>query len=308
MRARRADTPEPAPPAPAPSDPAVEVQQGWPLGHFYSPVPDTRELSREPAHSRIWPAVPGELAGIDWRPDAQVELVADVLATQPHLPFATAPTGDPTEYHTQNPLFSPLDAWVLQAMLLHLCPARMIEVGCGWSSLVTARVNREHRDHAMDFTCIEPYPPDFLAGGVPGISRLVTTPVQETSVDLFSQLGAGDVLFIDSSHVVKTGSDAQFLYHEVIPRLNAGVVVHIHDIFLPFDYPEGWVLSGRGWNEQYVLRSFLAFNDAFEVLLGVAWMTNFRPDVLTAAAPELGDPRQIGGGSLWIRRSRSPSS
>jgi hypothetical protein len=116
-------------------------------------------------------------------------------------------------------------------------------------------------------------------------------------------LGAGDVLFIDSSHVAKTGGDVVFLYHEVLPRLAPGVIVHIHDIFLPADYPPEWVFSGRAWNEQYLVRAFLAFNSAFRILLAVAWLALNRGDVLAAAFP--GDSRQYdsGGGSLWIQRA-----
>jgi hypothetical protein len=289
----------------APPDPATEVQHPWPLGHFYSPVPDTRELSREPTRSRVWPAHPREMAGIAWRPAEQVALLREGLARQPALAFADGPTDDPTEDHSKNPQFSSLDAWVLQAMLQYLRPARTIEVGCGWSSLVTARVNRERLGMGMDFTCVEPYPPEFLGEGIGGISRLLRTPAEQVPLETFAQLGPGDVLFIDSSHVVKTGSDAQYLYLEVIPRLRDGVVVHIHDIFLPWDYPEEWVMSGRGWNEQYVVQSFLAFNDRFEVLLGVAWMANFHPETLAAAIPGWGDATRVGGGSLWIRRRES---
>ncbi len=152
-------------------------------------------------------------------------------------------------------------------------------------------------------TCIEPYPPDFLAGGVDGIGEVLPVRVQDVPLERFTALEAGDVLFIDSSHVVKTGSDARFLYHEVLPRLRPGVVVHVHDIFLPRDYPEDWVLSGRGWNEQYVLQSFLAHNAAFEVLLGMAWAIRARPELLAPAGFTPASARRAGAGSFWMRRA-----
>ncbi len=290
--------------AAAPATPAPDegVAHPWPLGHFYSPVPDTVALGREPDRSRVWAAGTPELPGIDWNADAQLRLVREQLASQEPLRFAARATGDPTEYHESNELFSPLDAWALQAMLRHLEPARMIEVGSGWSSLVTARVNRELRGGDMDVTCIEPFVPDFLAGGVDGITRVLPTRVQDVPVERFLELEAGDVLFIDSSHVVKTGSDARYLYHEVLPRLRAGVVVHAHDIFLPAEYPEQWVLSGRGWNEQYILQSFLAFNSAFEVLLAMAWLASTHPDTLEAAGFSAARVRAVGAGSFWMRR------
>jgi hypothetical protein len=274
----------------------------WPLDHYYSPVPDNRELAREPARSRIWPPVPRATPGIDWRGEDQVALLAEHFARQSEFIFPDEPTGDPRDYHAANDMFSRLDAWMLQAVLRHFRPARMIEVGCGWSSLVTARVNREHLGGALDFTCIEPYPPEFLGDGIEGISRLIVSRVEELPVDPFLELGDGDVLFIDTSHTVKTGGDVVFLFHEVLPRLASGVVVHIHDVFLPWDYPQDWVFSGRAWNEQYLVRSFLTFNSAFRILLGSGWMSHYRPDVLTAVLPGYPARYRDGGGSLWLQR------
>ncbi len=275
----------------------------WPLDHYYSPIPDNRALSREPARSRVWPPQPPPTFGIDWREQEQSALVGEAFRGLSAVKFPEGPTGDPREYHTANPMFSRLDAWMLQAMLRHFRPRRMIEVGCGWSSLVTARVNREHLDGSLHFTCVEPYPPDFLTGGVEGISKLIPERVEDLAPEQFLELGDGDVLFIDSSHTVKTGGDVVFLFQEVIPRLNAGVIVHIHDIFMPSDYPQEWVLSGRAWNEQYLVQAFLAFNSAFRVLLGVAWLSHSHSELLTAVLPDYPEKYANGGGSLWIRRT-----
>lgn len=274
----------------------------WPLDHYYSPVPDNRALAQEPARSRIWPPAPRATPGIDWRGEDQVALLCDHFARQSEFTFPDESTGDPRDHHTANDMFSRLDAWMLQATLRHFRPRRMIEVGCGWSSLVTARVNREHLGGALDFTCIEPYPPEFLGDGIDGISRLIVSRVEELPVEPFVELGDGDVLFIDTSHTVKTGGDVVFLFHEVLPRLASGVVVHIHDIFLPWDYPQEWVFSGRAWNEQYLVRSFLTFNSAFRILLGSGWMSHYRPDVLAAALPDYPAGYPDGGGSLWLQR------
>ncbi len=218
------------------------------------------------------------------------------------LELPEGPTGDRRDFHLDNDMFSRLDAWMLQGMLRHLRPQRMIEVGCGWSSLLTARVNREHLGGSMRFTCIEPYPPDFLEGGIEGISELIPRRVEELTFQPFAELQDGDVLFIDTSHTVKTGGDVVFLFHEVVPRLAPGVVVHVHDIFMPRDYPEEWVLSGRAWNEQYLVQAFLAFNSAFRILLGSAWLTHCRPDVLETVLPDYPAKYGDGGGSLWIQR------
>jgi predicted O-methyltransferase YrrM len=274
-----------------------KVRHTWPLGHYYSPLPDNRELAREPAHSRVWPAVPKSMPGIDWREDEQLALIKHLLHEYPlQLPYEA--TSNPRDYHGANGLFPLNDAWTLQAMVRDLRPSRIIEVGSGWSSLLTARINREYFAGAIDFTCIEPHPPDVLKTAIDGISRLLASPVQEVSVETFEALGNGDILFIDTSHVVKTGGDVPYLYHEVLPRLRHGVVVHIHDIFLPYDYPEFWVQEGRGWNEQYLVQSFLAFNDSFRVQLGVSWLRRKHPELLSTA---IGRTDQRGG-SLWLRR------
>jgi Methyltransferase domain len=248
--------------------------------------------------------MPPATPGIDWRGDEQVALLRDVFARQTEFEFPDGPTGDPRDYYADNPSFSRLDAWMLQAMLRHFRPRRMIEVGSGWSSLVTARVNREHLDDGLDFSCIEPYPPDFLDEGIDGISSIIRSPVEELPIDPFLELGDGDILFIDSSHTAKTGGDVVFLFQEVLPRLADGVIVHFHDIFLPWDYPQDWVFSGRAWNEQYLVGAFLAFNRAFRVLLAVGWLSAFHQEVLRLL-PDYPDKYQDGGGSLWIRRLSS---
>ena len=311
-----AEPPAPEPPAPEPPSPQAPELGGpsdppllcWPLDHFYSPVPDNRALAREPARSRVWPAVPRPTPGIDWRGDEQVAFLRDQLGTQEPIDLPSQPTGDPRDYHTANEMFSRLDAWLLQGMLRHFRPRRMIEVGSGWSSLLTARVNREYLDGELHFTCIEPYPPEFLHDGVDGISELIVAPVQEVSPERFAALQSGDVLFIDSSHTVKTGGDVPWLFEEVLPRLNSGVVVHVHDIGLPRDYPQEWVFAGRAWNEQYLVRAFLTFNSEFRVLLGVSWLGVHRADVLSATLPDYPAGYRDSGASLWIQRNPDPTA
>lgn len=291
---------EAAPSEPAPADPPLFY---WPsLVHFHSPVPDTRILSREPTRSRLWPEHAPEQPGLEWRGDAQLRLVREELAQQEPMVFPEQPTEDPTEFFSSNPAFAPHDAWALQAMLRHLRPRRMIETGSGWTSLLAARVNREHLGEEMELACIDPYPQDFMAGGIDGVTELIKKPVEEMPVEYFQKLESGDVLFIDSTHTLKTGSDVTFLFGEIIPRLQPGVVIHIHDIFLPGEYPQQWVLSGWSWNEQYLVQAFLAFNDAFEVLLSLGWLAHRHPQVIEEAVPNFERFYPGRGGSLWIRR------
>ena len=287
----------------APADnPADEpVRTRFPLGHFYSPVYDPRELEQEPRRSQIWPSVPRETPAIDWREDEQVALCTGPFAAQKRLEFAIAEGGDATEYFTANDQYPALDAWALEAMIRHHRPARFVEVGSGFSSLVTARTNREHFGDGIAFTCIEPYPREFLHG-VPGISELRVEKVQDTPLELFTGLGRDDILFVDTSHVVKTGGDVPWIYNEILPRLAPGVLVHMHDVCLPGDYPAAWVLDGWGWNETYLVHAFLAFNAAFVVRFSSPFMVQRRRDALIRAFPHFVDHEARAGSSLWIQR------
>jgi predicted O-methyltransferase YrrM len=278
------------------------IKLRWPLGHYYSPVPDTRRLALRRFRLRVWPPKPHPTPGIDWRGPEQLALCRELAAQDP-LEFPAARTADETEYFKQNQMFLALDAWVLQAMLRHLEPARVIEVGSGYSSLVTARVNRECFGGRIRFTCIDPHVSPFLRAGVPGITEMRTEEVQDTPLELFAELTAGDVLFIDTSHTVKTGGEVPWIYNQVLPLLGAGVAVHLHDVFLPGDYPEQWVMEGRAWNELYLIESFLAFNAAFEILFGARWMIQHAWPALVEAFPAVTAEDAELAGSLWLRRT-----
>jgi predicted O-methyltransferase YrrM len=273
----------------------------WPeLTHFHSPVPDTRLLSTPQMRAQLWPERAPDQPGVEWRGEEQLALVAELAAQEP-MTFPET-SEDPTEFFSSNPAFAPHDAWALQAMLRHLQPRRMIEVGSGWTSLLAARVNREQLGGKMELTCVDPFPQEFMRGDVEGVSELIEQPAEEMPLSFFERLQDGDVLFIDSTHTVKTGSDVVYLFGEVVPRLAPGVVVHIHDIFLPGEYPPQWVLSGWAWNEQYLLQAFLSFNREFEVVLSLGWLAHREPQVIEAAIPGFERFYPGRGGSLWIRR------
>jgi SAM-dependent methyltransferase len=269
-------------------------------GHYYSPMYDARELVKR--REQVWARPPREMPDVDWRDEAQVALCEDVFAERQPLELRPEESSDPTEYWALNSQYPPLDAWVLAALLSHLRPSKMIEIGSGYSSLITARVNRESLHGALDFVCIEPNPRQFLLDGVDGISDLRVEPIQDTPMELFGGLAAGDVLLINTSHTVKTGGDVTWIFHEILPCLAAGVYVHIHDVFLPGDYPEQWVMEGRGWNESYLVRSFLSYNSAFEIVWGSQYMTQHHPQSILRAFPEQARYDDRAGAGLWIRR------
>jgi len=183
-------------------------------------------------------------------------------------------------------------------MVRHFRPRSIIEVGSGFSSLLLGQAAAKNKSSQL--ICIEPFPCEFLRNGFPGLQSLIDKKVQDIDLEFFSQLESGDILFIDSSHTVKIGGDVNYLFLEVLPRLKPGVIVHIHDIFLPFDYPRIWVLDEfRFWTEQYLLQAFLTFNSEFEVLLANSYLRHYHQSDLKTAFPSL---TSWGGGSFWMRR------
>jgi Methyltransferase domain len=261
--------------------------------HFYGPIPDTAQLSDE-----VW--TPSELVGIDMNDDEQLHLLREVFPKfrGEYDALPTGATDDPTAFHFGNGLFDGTDALVLYCMLRHLRPRRVLEVGSGYSTRLAAQAARANS--TTELICIEPYPDAVLREGYAGLTSLITAQVEEVPLDVFTALGADDVLFIDSSHAVRTGGDVTFLFLEVLPRLKPGVVVQVHDVFLPQEYPREWVVDGlRFWNEQYLLQAFLTFNSGFRVLLANSYLDVRYPDALRDAFP---NAPWWGGGSLWFQR------
>lgn len=275
---------------------------GYPNGHFYSPVIDPDEAAA--AAERIWPARP-DVQGIDFGLEGQRELLRDVFPRYIagyDYPQTLPDGSDPQRFYDRNPAFGWLDSRALLVLLRHWSPRRVVEVGSGFSTLLMADVNRRFLARRAEIRCIEPYPPAFLAKPLDGVAEIIPARVQDVPLDIFAALGAGDVLFIDSSHVSKTGSDVNHLMFEVLPRLAAGVHIHFHDIFLPFDYPRDWVLKlGLYWNEQYVLRALLTLTRGFRVTFGSTYASVACGDELCAAL-SLPPGSQYGGGSFWIEK------
>ena len=261
--------------------------------HFYQPIPDTRDLP-----PKLWER-PSKLSGIDMNEPAQLELLR-VTFPQFRTECEKLPveTTNPSEFSLLNGLFGGIDALVAYCMVRHFKPNTIIEVGSGYSSLLLARACAENGNSSL--TCIEPFPLDFLKKGFPGLRNLTQRRVQDVDREFFSQLRAGDILFIDSSHTVKAGGDVNYLFLEILPCLNPGVIVHVHDIFFPFEYPRSWIMEEhRFWSEQYLLQSFLAFNDTFEVVLCNSYLAATHREELKATFPH---SPSWGGGSFWMRR------
>jgi hypothetical protein len=269
--------------------------------HFYEPVPDTRTLRKT-----LWDN-PSEMIGIEMREQSQINLLNQFVLNfkEDYARFPRGKTSIPFVYHVNNRKFSSVDGEILYCMLFHFRPKRILEIGSGYSTLLSAQAIQElHRDygHECILTAIEPFPNRVLKKGFPGLSHLITAPVQEVPLKDFEGLEENDILFIDSSHVLKIGGDVQYEYLEILPRLNKGVIIHFHDIFLPAEYPREWILKQfKFWNEQYLLQAFLAFNDSFEVLWAGSFMHLRHPEKLEKAFPSY-ERSHRWPGSFWIRK------
>lgn len=273
-------------------------------GHFYSPVVDPAQARR--SASTLWPSGDPHLAlDVDLAHDTQCRTISEIL--RPHLgDFDYAPgygEQSANRFRMDNDQFSGLDARLLFCFLRHYTPRRIVEVGSGYSTLLMCDVNRRFLGGRTSIECVEPFPREFLLG-MGGEIDLHRLPVQQVPMAVFDRLQAGDILFIDSSHVAKTGSDVNHLFFEVLPRLAAGVIVHVHDIFLPFEYPEHWVVNERrSWNEQYLLRALLMGSNSYEVPFGAAYADRYLQVELKAAHGSAGQDYR-GGASFWMAKRR----
>jgi SAM-dependent methyltransferase len=273
----------------------------WPAGHFYSPVVNRREVQQE--RSRIFAR--RSQVGVDLRAASQQRLFAELARHFPTAPFADH-KGGRLRYHYDNPSYNFGDAVVYWAMLNRLRPRRIVEIGSGFSSALAL--------DAIDIlglptvcTFIDPFPEVVRQATEPldPRHRIVPSRVQDTDLGEFAALTAGDLLFIDSSHVLKTGSDVHFELTEILPRLQPGVIVHFHDVFANFEYPEQWVLdANHSWNEQYALHAFLLFNGAFRIEYFNHWFATTYPQEIRTRCPGQAERILLNpGGGLWLERN-----
>ncbi len=270
--------------------------------HFYSPVPNTKELRRT---FRRWYS-PSDMLGVEMNLPAQVEFMAHLV------PFREECVELP-DFHAVSQMglgegYALVDAHLLYAMLRFLQPHRLVEVGSGvstWFEREALKRNQQETGAASELVCIEPYPrKGLLALAERGDVKLLRTPVQDVDVSWFKQLQSGDVLFIDSSHVLKLDSDVYYLYLEVLPRLNKGVVVHIHDIFFPYPTPEPetWIFrQHQFWNEVPLVQAMLMHSTAWRVLVCGSYLDWCSPETLQTVF-NVYKPRETAVSSLWLQK------
>ncbi len=203
---------------------------------------------------------------------------------------------DAQRFFWQNSQFSYSDAMAYYCFVRQLRPSTIVEIGSGFSTLVALEAVAANGVGAVH--CIEPYPRPFLSQD----QRVVlhAQPAQAISpAFLNGLLRDGDILFIDSTHTVKTGSDCLHIYLRLLPALRRDITVHVHDVFLPFGLPQAWLLDHQiAWTEQYLLMAFLLDNPKASLVYGSAFNAAQHPDLLAAL---MGEMYPMGGSSVWFR-------
>jgi len=273
--------------------------------HFYSPIPDLEELESR----RVWDRK-SELAGLNFNCSQQGQFLQKVgreFGDECHWP--PQPVGNEEGFFTENGSFSFGCAASTHCMIRHFKPAQVIEIGSGNSSKVildAIQLNRKMFGSSFGYTIVDPYPKTEIEKKMSPVARIIKQGVEIQDLKLFEELNKNDILFIDSGHTVRTGSDVNFLILEVLPRLSSGVVVHFHDIGLPYEYPKVYATNPHFrmfWTEAYLLQSFLCLNRDYEILLPMGFLMTERIKEFQAAFPHYDPQKHLAtSGSFWIRR------
>jgi len=270
-----------------------------PPGHYHSPIPCLDDIKAREAE--LFGNVPKEIAGINLNEDWQIDLFHRLSKYYKEQPFEPHKNGN-LRYFFENPNFSYADAIILYCMVRFTQPKMVVEVGCGYSSCVILDTNELFFGNSIRCKFIEPYP-KLLLTLIKDSDRerlkILEKEVQDVDLNRFQELSSGDILFVDSSHVSKIGSDVNHILFKILPALSSGVYIGFHDIFHGFEYPRAWIYKGIAWNEDYLLRAFLQYNSAFEIQFFNSFFAQFHTDELIDKMPLC---MKNTGGSIWIRK------
>lgn len=277
----------------------VGLAPAHPPGHYYSPVVDPRELTGTRAPNRA--VDPTDIPGITLDVAAMRRWWKDNSSTIAATPFPQ--NEDPQwRYFSNNNIYPIGDAAILRAMIINNRPKQIIEIGSGFSSAAMLDVIEE-LGLSTTLTCIEPYADRLRSRMRPGDEKrlsIIEEPVQNVSLARFSTLSAGDILFIDSTHVLKTGSDVHYELFSILPSIPPSVTIHFHDIQYPFEYPDLWIFDRQySWNEAYAVRAFLMYNQRFRIVFMNGLFHSKGQDLIKETFPAF---HENPGSSLWIKK------
>jgi hypothetical protein len=267
--------------------------------HYYEPLFDDRKLKLSLDRER-------HLPGIDWNNDGQLRLLEQFNYQDDLSKIPLEKSGD-ISFFFNNPSFGPGDAEYLYCIIRHYKPRRIIEIGSGFSTLMAKQAIEKNIEddivYKCEQICIEPYEMPWLEKtGVQVMRKLV----EDIDISFFSSLQEHDILFIDSSHVIRPQGDVLFEFLEILPSLNAGVIIHVHDIFSPRDYTKNHLVEEvLFWNEQYLLEAFLSCNNQFTIIGAVNYLKHHYPDITNSKLPVLKKNPHHVPGSFWIKKHAS---
>lgn len=272
-----------------------------PPGHYHSPTVNKKDIQEKA--EKIFHDDENRISGIDLHEKAQLELLDKFREYYREMPFTNDPKSG-LRYHFSNGFYAQSDGVFLHSVIRHFKPKRIIEAGSGYSSALILDTNDLFFGGEIELSFIEPYPErlySLLDGEDKRDTEIITTKLEDVPLQRFDELDENDILFIDSTHVSKTGSDVNYAFFEILPRLKPGVLIHFHDVFFPFEYPPSWVLEwdGFGWNEAYMLRAFLMYNKSFEVVLFNTFLEHKHKEWFAEHMPVC---LENTGGSIWIRK------
>jgi hypothetical protein len=267
------------------------------IAHYYQPLFDDSTLTKPLSDDR-------DLPGIKLNVQGQISLLRKLIfgAEVTALKWDRPPNGV-GDFSLRNPTFGAGDAEFLYQIIRTLRPRKVVEIGSGNSTKIARLAllrNEQETDVRAVHTCIEPYEMSWLEG-VDGIT-VVRKRVEDCGLDWANELSAGDILFVDSSHMIRPQGDVLKEYLEIFPQLASGVYIHIHDIFTPKDYPSAWVVDEvQFWNEQYLLEALLSHTDRYEIVAALNYLKHHAYAHLSAVCPHLTPDQEPGSFYLRVR-------
>jgi len=268
--------------------------------HYYQPLINPKKHLRYPLSKDR------NLPGISFNDHQQLSILDNFDFNDELLKIPLeAPKGEMTFYYN-NHSFCSGDAEYLYNTVRFYKPNKIIEIGSGYSTLMIINALKKNRsenaNQTIEHICIEPFEQPWLEK-MP--AKIIRDKVENLSVEIFQSLRENDILFIDSSHMIRPQGDVLFEYLEILPILSPGVLVHIHDIFTPKDYLDEWVLKDHKlWNEQYLLEAFLSLNDHFEVLGALNYLSHKYHRQFANKSPVYAKHPGREPGSIWLRKIR----
>jgi hypothetical protein len=270
--------------------------------HYYQPIPDIKELEKR----EVWKKT-SKLSGINFEPEKYLDYLKELSKDySEECNWPEDSTDTVNEFFLNNNSFSYGCASILHSIIRKNKPKRIIEIGSGFSTKIIREAVSLNilEGHSTEYTLIDPYTnykKEYFAFNM----NIINKPLETLDLKLFTSLQENDLLFIDSSHVCKIGSDVNFEILEILPILNKGVFIHFHDIPMPFEYPEVYSKNPAFrvfWNESYLLQAFLAFNKAFNILLPVNYIQVNHKEKFDKLFPHGINVKNWYSGSFWLQK------